>query len=219
MQSANFFSSTHGLKRTQQRAVSVSNAHSEPVLGKPAALAIAEPKSNVGKKHHYIRHELLITEIVLPKLKYWKTITIIQEEDPTNMKWGDVSAKYVVESTEALTTVEKNRVYLKDRSTRGIISAPSADVPLSVMVHAIIATQKTVDDTSGKLWNDGYGASQNIIPVFTGNAKAVGKVIPELNGMLTGTELCVSALSVSAVDLTCCLEKAAKYNDIKKAVK
>lgn len=76
---------------------------------------------------------MLITEIVLPKLKYWKTITIIQEEDPTNMKWGDVSAKYVVESTEALTTVEKNRVYLKDRSTRGIISAPSADVPLSVM--------------------------------------------------------------------------------------
>lgn len=90
-------------------------------------------KSNVGSKHHYIRHELLITEIVLPKLKYWKTITIIQEEDPTNIKWGDISAKYVVESTDALTTVEKNRVYLKGRSTRGIISVSSADAPLSVM--------------------------------------------------------------------------------------
>lgn len=76
---------------------------------------------------------MLITEIVLPKLKYWKTITIIQEEDPINIKWGDVSAKYVVESTEVFTTVEKNRVYLKGRSTRGIISVPSADAPLSVM--------------------------------------------------------------------------------------
>lgn len=70
---------------------------------------------------------------MLPKLKYWKPITIIQEEDPTNTKWDDISAKYIVESTDALTTVEKNRVYLKGRCTRGIISVPSADPHLSVM--------------------------------------------------------------------------------------
>jgi glyceraldehyde 3-phosphate dehydrogenase len=90
---------------------------------------------------------------------------------------------------------------------------------LMTTVHAVTATQKTVDGPSGKLWRDGRGAAQNIIPAATGAAKAVGKVIPELNGKLTGMAFRVPVADVSVVDLTCTLKTEATYEQIKEAVK
>jgi len=90
---------------------------------------------------------------------------------------------------------------------------------LMTTVHATTATQKTVDGPSGKLWRDGRGAGQNIIPAATGAAKAVGKVIPSLNGKLTGMAFRVPVANVSVVDLTVRLGKPASYDDIKAKIK
>lgn len=90
---------------------------------------------------------------------------------------------------------------------------------LMTTVHATTATQKTVDGPSGKLWRDGRGAGQNIIPASTGAAKAVGKVIPSLNGKLTGMAFRVPVANVSVVDLTVRLAKPASYDQIKAKIK
>ncbi|UYV68540.1 GAPDH [Cordylochernes scorpioides] len=174
-------------------------------------------------------------------------IHVFQERSPASIPWGKVGAEYVVESTGVFTTIDKSKTHLESGAKKVVISAPSADAPMFVMgvnhqsydsgmtvvindnfgieeglmttVHATTATQKTVDGPSAKLWRDGRGAGQNIIPASTGAAKAVGKVIPELNGKLTGMAFRVPVPDVSVVDLTCRLAKEASYDDIKAAIK
>merc|ERR1712202_69487 len=90
---------------------------------------------------------------------------------------------------------------------------------LMTTVHAATATQKTVDGPSGKKWRDRRGAAQNIIPASTGAAKVVGKVIPELNGKLTGMAFRVPTPNVSVVDLTVRIEKEASYEEICAKIK
>ena len=190
-------------------------------------------------------------------------IRVTAERIPEDLKWYDVGAEYVVESTGLFLTKEKAEAHLKAGAKRVVMSAPSKDdTPMFVMgvnhktyagqtivsnascttnclaplakvmhdkfgiveglmttVHATTATQKTVDGPSMKDWRGGRAAAGNIIPSSTGAAKAVGKVIPELNGKLTGMSFRVPTLDVSVVDLTCRLEKAATYEEIKAAMK
>ena len=190
-------------------------------------------------------------------------IRVTAERNPENLKWNEVGAEYVVESTGVFTTTEKAGAHIKGGAKKVIISAPSADAPMFVCgvnldsytkdmdvvsnascttnclaplakvindkfgiaeglmttVHAATNTQKTVDAPSAKDWRGGRSILGNIIPSSTGAAKAVGKVIPALNGKLTGMAFRVPTADVSVVDLTVRLEKAASYDEIKAAVK
>ena len=193
-----------------------------------------------------------------------KSIRVTAEKDPANLKWNEVGAEYVVESTGLFLTKEKAAGHISAGAKHVVMSAPSKDdTPMFVMgvnnesytsdmqfvsnascttnclapiakvlhdnfgitdglmttVHSITATQKTVDGVSMKDWRGGRGASYNIIPSSTGAAKAVGKVIPSLNGKLTGMSMRVPTLDVSVVDLTVNLAKPAKYDEICAAMK
>src|SRR3954465_7524063 len=192
-----------------------------------------------------------------------KRIRLTQERDPANLKWGDVGAEVVIESTGLFLDKASAEKHLTAGAKKVIISAPSKDdtpmfvfgvnekkykgeaiisnascttnclAPLAKVVndkwgikrglmttvHAATATQKTVDGPSNKDWRGGRGILENIIPSSTGAAKAVGKVIPELNKKLTGMSFRIPTSDVSVVDLTVELNKEASYEDICNAMK
>ena len=192
-----------------------------------------------------------------------KRIRMTAEKDPANLKWDEVGADVVVESTGFFLTDETARAHIKAGAKKVILSAPSKDAtpmfvygvndkkyagqdiisnascttnclaPISKVlndkfgikrglmttVHAATATQKTVDGPSKKDWRGGRGILENIIPSSTGAAKAVGKVLPELNGKLTGMSMRIPSSDVSIVDLTVELEKETTYEDICAAMK
>ena len=192
-----------------------------------------------------------------------KKIRLTAEMDPANLKWDEVGAEVVVESTGLFLTDDKARKHIEAGAKKVIMSAPSKDstpmfvygvnhekyagqdiisnascttnclAPLTKVlndsfgvvrglmttVHAATATQKTVDGPSKKDWRGGRGILENIIPSSTGAAKAVGKVLPELNGKLTGMSLRVPTSDVSFVDLTVELAKPASYEEICAAMK
>ncbi|KAF9199936.1 hypothetical protein BGZ49_009889 [Haplosporangium sp. Z 27] len=157
------------------------------------------------------------------------TISVFDKKNPEEIPWGSTGAEYVVESTGVFTTLDKAGAHLKGGAKKVIISAPSADAPMFVCGVNLDAykpedrrwfdDQKTVDGPSHKDWRGGRGASANIIPSTTGAAKAVGKVIPELNGKLTGMAFRVPTPDVSVVDLTVRLAKPASYEKIKEVIK
>lgn len=193
-----------------------------------------------------------------------KTIRVTAEKDPANLKWGEIGAEVIIESTGLFLTQETAQKHIQAGAKKVVMSAPAKDdTPTFVMgvnhkelkaeqtivsnascttnclapmvkilndnfgiieglmttVHAVTATQKTVDGPSAKDWRGGRGAYQNIIPSSTGAAKAVGLVIPEIKGKLTGMAFRVPVSDVSVVDLTVRLEKPTTYEQIKKAFK
>ena len=192
-----------------------------------------------------------------------KKIRLTAEKDPANLKWNEVGADVVIESTGLFLTDETARAHIKAGAKKVIMSAPSKDAtpmfvfgvndktyagqdiisnascttnclaPISKVlndkfgikrglmttVHAATATQKTVDGPSKKDWRGGRGILENIIPSSTGAAKAVGKVLPELNGKLTGMSMRLPSSDVSIVDLTVELNKECTYDEICAAMK
>ena len=192
-----------------------------------------------------------------------KKIRLTAEKDPTQLKWNEVGAEIVVESTGLFLEDAKARQHIQAGAKKVIMSAPSKDstpmfvygvnhmtyagqdiisnascttnclAPISKVlndkfgikrglmttIHAATAPQKTVDGPSKKDWRGGRGILENMIPSSTGAAKAVGKVLPELNGKLTGMSVRVPTSDVSFVDLTCELNKEASYEEICAAMK
>ncbi|MFA6929865.1 MAG: type I glyceraldehyde-3-phosphate dehydrogenase [Lentisphaeria bacterium] len=192
-----------------------------------------------------------------------KAIRLTAEKDPANLKWNEVGADVIIESTGFFLTDETARKHIQAGAKKVILSAPSKDkTPMFVYgvnhqayqgqdiisnascttnclapiakvlndkfgikrglmttIHATTATQKTVDGPSNKDWRGGRGILGNIIPSSTGAAKAVGKVLPVLQGKLTGMAMRVPTSDVSVVDLTVELEKEADYADICAAMK
>ncbi|MDB5286352.1 MAG: type glyceraldehyde-3-phosphate dehydrogenase [Mucilaginibacter sp.] len=193
-----------------------------------------------------------------------KTIRVTAEKDPANLKWNEVGAEVIIESTGLFLTQETAQKHIDAGAKKVVMSAPAKDdTPTFVMgvnhkqlkadqtivsnascttnclapiakvlndsfgieeglmstVHAVTATQKTVDSPSAKDWRGGRGAYQNIIPSSTGAAKAVTLVIPDLKGKLTGMSFRVPVADVSVVDLTVRLKKGASYDQIKAAMK
>jgi len=192
-----------------------------------------------------------------------KKIRLTAEKDPANLKWNEVGAEVIIESTGFFLTDETARKHIEAGAKKVLLSAPSKDsTPMFVYgvndktyagqdiistascttnclapvakvlhekfgivkglmttVHATTATQKTVDGPSAKDWRGGRGILENIIPSSTGAAKAVGKVLPALNGKLTGMSLRVPTSDVSVVDLTVVLEKPATKEEINAAMK
>ena len=190
-------------------------------------------------------------------------IRLTAEMDPANLKWDEVGAEVVVESTGLFLEDEKARKHIQAGAKKVIMSAPSKDATpmfvygvnhetyagqdiisnascttnclapiakvlndkfgivkgLMTTVHAATATQKTVDGPSRKDWRGGRSILENIIPSSTGAAKAVGKVLPVLNGKLTGMAFRVPTSDVSVVDLTVVLEKEATMAEICAAMK
>jgi glyceraldehyde 3-phosphate dehydrogenase len=192
-----------------------------------------------------------------------RKIRLTAVKDPAELKWGEIGADIVVESTGLFLDAAGGQKHLAAGAKKVIMSAPSKDdTPMFVYgvnhtkyageaiisnascttnclapvakvlhdtwgikrglmttVHAATATQKTVDGPSNKDWRGGRGILENIIPSSTGAAKAVGKVIPELNKKLTGMAFRVPTSDVSVVDLTVELDKPAKYQEICAAMK
>ena len=165
-----------------------------------------------------------------------KRVAVVGNRNPAELPWGELGVEYVLECTGAFLTTEKAQAHLDAGAQGVVLSGPSKDdTPMFVCgvhldnfgiveglmttVHADTATQEVVDGFSKKNWRLGRGVHGNIIPTSTGAAKAVGKVIPELKGKLTGTSMRIPSADVSIVDLTCRLEKGASYDEICAAVK
>lgn len=192
-----------------------------------------------------------------------KRIRLTAERDPGNLKWSEVDADVVIESTGFFLTEETCQKHIDAGAKKVVQSAPSKDATpmfvygvnhatyagqkivsaascttnclapvakvlhdrfgikrgLMTTVHAATATQKTVDGPSHKDWRGGRGILENIIPSSTGAAKAVGKVLPDLNGKLTGMAFRVPTSDVSVVDLTVELNTQASYQSICDAMK
>ncbi|KAI5341351.1 hypothetical protein L3X38_020625 [Prunus dulcis] len=158
-----------------------------------------------------------------------KAVRVFASREPEGIPWAEAGAEFVVESTGVFTDKEKASLHLKGGAKKlHHRLAPLAKVVhdkfgivegLMTTVHSITATQKTVDGPSMKDWRGGRAAATNIIPSSTGAAKAVGKVLPALNGKLTGMAFRVPTVDVSVVDLTVRLEKKATYDEIKDAIK